>query len=187
MKSYLPGIVGRVARLARESGVDYRIMPGNEMARVREGDETQEYADSILREWHRFMVDELLNHGVPGNRIVLSITGANTRDAVTLPILADYPGVIEQVHGPNSPETFLEFANRYPGAELDGDGFDSKALGYKNEYDFSLPSIGQCWQIRGIIKDRGMEYSTFNGYVEGRTWQDLSLAGWAEQHALGGK
>jgi len=185
MKSYLPPIVEKIFGMVNASGVDYRIMPGNEMAREREGEETQEQVDRILYDWHDYMISLLIGQDVPADRIVFSITGTNTREAVTLPLLSAFPGITEQIHGPNSPELLEHFLNQYPGAELDGDGFDDLAAGHSNSYGFTMPSIDQCRLIREILKERGIrQYSTFNGYIEEQGWQDVAAAGWDEQKAL---
>jgi hypothetical protein len=188
MVSYLPAIGRKVVDLVRASGVDYRIMPGNEMAREREGEETQAHVDGILRDWHDYMIKLLLDAGAPEDRIVVSITGTNTREAVTLPLLAKYPKIVEQVHGPNSPETLARYLDRFQGAEIEGDGFDSNAAGHTNSYGFGMPSIEQARLMREILKVRDIpSYSTFNGYVEEQGWQDIAAAGWEEQRALAGK
>lgn len=192
MKSHLPPIVEKVVGLLNASCVDYRIMPGNEMAREREmlpdgTMETQEYVDSILRDWHDYMIGLLLAEGVPVDRVVISITGTNSGEAVTFPLLDKYPGIVVQVHGPNSPETLEKFLDRYPEAEVDGDGFDDQAAGHSNSYGFTMPSLDQCRRIREILVARGIrQYSTFNGYIEERDWQDIAAAGWDEQRALAG-
>ncbi|MBN1939311.1 MAG: hypothetical protein JW843_06985 [Candidatus Aminicenantes bacterium] len=182
MKSYLPAIVERVVELLNASGVDYRIMPGNEMAREREeapgrNDGIPEYVDSILRDWHDYMIRLLLAAGVPVERIVVSITGTNTRETVPLPLLARDLGVVEQIHGPNSLETLERFLDLYPGAEIEGDGFDDLAAGHSNSYGFTMPSLEQCRCIREILVARGIrQYSTFNDYVEELGCQDITAA-----------
>lgn len=188
MKSYLPPIVEKVVGLLNASGVDYRIMPGNEMAREREGEETQTQVDVILRDWHDYMIQLLLAEGVPVDRIIISITGTNSSTAVTFPLLEKYPGIGVQVHGPNSPETLEKFLDRYPEAESDGDGFDDLAAGHSNSYGFTMPSLDQCRRMREVLVARGVrQYSTFNGYIEERDWQDIAYAQWQEQRALAGK
>ncbi len=105
--------------------------------------------------------------------------------SVTVPIPAKSSGVYELIHGPNSPETLEKFLDRYPGAELDGDGFDDLAAGHSNSYGFTMPSREQCRRIREILVARGIrQYATFNGYIEEQGWQDLAAAGWTEQKAL---
>jgi hypothetical protein len=188
MKSYLPAIVRKVVGIVKSSGVDYRIMPGNEMARAREGAETQAEVDVTLRDWHDYMIELLLSNGVPVDRIVVSITGDNTREGVTIPLLEKYPGITEQIHGPNSPESLSLFSDQFTGAEIDGDGFDNKAAGYTNGYNFTMPSVEQARKMREEMKLRGIkQYSTFNGYVENPGWQDISAARWEIQRALGGR
>lgn len=187
MKSYLPFLIDKAVRLLRSvPGLDWRIMPGNEMERRREGTESQEDVDRILHDWHEYWVTYLIGMGVRRERIVLSITGTNTRDAVTLPLVRKY-GVIEQVHGPNSDTALLDFLSRFPGAEIDGDGQDKHAAGYNNGM-MRLPSIDQCRRMRAIIKDRGLTYQTLNAHTEPAYGiQDIALAGWAEQRALAGR
>jgi len=51
-----------------------------------------------------------------------------------------------------------------------------------------MPSIDQCRRIREILIARGVrQYSTFNGYIEEKDWQDLTAAGWEKQKALAEK
>lgn len=190
MKAYLGPFIDKMVELLRSvPGLDWRIMPGNEMARKpeKEKGETQAQADAILHDWHEFWIQRLIGLGVQRQRIVLSITGANTREAVTVPLVKKY-GVVEQIHGPNSDESLLEFINRYPGAEIDGDGQDKKAAGFDNGY-MTLPSIAQCKKIREICKARGLTYQTFNAHTERKSPKvnDITRARWAEQRALAGK
>lgn len=189
MKEYQREMITRIASFVRSiPGLDYRINPGNEMARPPEGRETIAEVDAILREWHEFWIDELKRVGVPENRIVVSISGPNTREGVTIPLRKKYPSIVEQIHGPNSPEAMARFAAKYPGAEIDGDGFDPEAEGYKNEYGYKMPSLVQSRTIRAIMPGLGLSgYETFNGYTEGRGWQDIACAEWDEQRALSGK
>jgi hypothetical protein len=187
MKSYLPAIVKKLMDTVKASGVDYRINPGNEMAREREGTETQEQVDKILYEWHDYMIQLLKAQGVPNNRIVVSITGTNSREVVSLKLKAKYPGIVEQIHGPNSDVSLERFIKDFPGAEIDGDGQDAKAAGYSNGM-MRLPSIAQCKAMRAILKRTGRTYQTFNAHCEpGKGKQNIKLAGWAEQRALAGK
>ncbi|MCK9604196.1 MAG: hypothetical protein M0R66_07555 [Candidatus Omnitrophica bacterium] len=189
MKDFQLEMIKRIAAFVRSiPGLDYRIMPGNEMARPPEGTETMAEVDAILREWHEFWIDELKRCGVPEERIVVSISGPNTREGVTIPLKEKYPCIVEQIHGPNSPESMAGFSASYPGAEIDGDGFDPKAAGYKNEFGHKMPSIAQCRSMRQYMIAHGLaQYETFNGYTEGREWQDIGRAKWDEQRALSGK
>jgi len=188
MKSYLPAIVAKAVELLNASGVDYRVMPGNEMERPKENDqETQEYLDGILFDWHDFMIRLLNEQGVPNEKIVVSVAGQHTREGVALKLKERFPGIIEQLHGPNSLETLERFLDQFPGAEIDGDGMDNRAAGYTNSYGFTMPSIDQCQRIREILVARLVhQYSTFNGFVEEQGWQDLAAARWEEQRALAG-
>lgn len=106
MKARMAALARKVAFEVIASGVDYRIMPGNEMQAPIEGPWTnQEKQDAILREYLSWWVYTLIESGVPEDRIVLSIAGTHDRARVTVPLVAAYPGVVEQLHGPNSPET----------------------------------------------------------------------------------
>ena len=71
---------------------------------------------------------------------------------------------------------------------MDGDGFDRRAVGYTNEYDYSMPSIEQCREIRRVLFGRGIyQFHIFMGYAEGMGWMDIKEARWDEQRALAGK
>jgi hypothetical protein len=191
MKSYIQPLAAKaVATLRSVPNLDWRIMPMNEAARPIEKKETQAQVDRILHDYLDYWITCLKGLGVPAYRIVLSITGTNTRAAVTVPLLKKYPGVIEQVHGPNSDTSFLKALSKNPGAEIDGDGFDPLAAGYKNDYGFALPSIAQCKAIRALMIAKGIPaYETFNGHAEGKAgpWQNIEKAEWAEQRALAGR
>lgn len=92
------------------------------------------------------------------------------------------PSIVEQIHGPNSPKTLERFLEQYPGAEIDGDGFDDLAAGHSNSYGFTMSSLEQCRRIREILVAMGIrQYSTFNGYIEEQGRQDVAAARWDEQ------
>jgi len=187
MRQYLPYLYERAVRLLRSvPGLDWRINLGNEMERRREGDETQADVDKILHDWHDHFIRQLLVLGVRPDQIVVSITGTNSREAVSLPLVRRH-GVTEQIHGPNSDTALVDFLSRFPGAEIDGDGQDRHATGYDNGM-MRLPSLEQCRRMRSILKDRGLTYQTYNAHCE-PAWgqQDIRLADWAEQRALAGK
>ena len=187
MKSYLAAIIPFVAHLIMDSGVDYRIMPGNEYQLALSADTTQAEQDATLQAYFEYWIKTLEALGVPGNRIVLSIAGTHDRTRVTVPLVKTY-GVIEQMHGPNSDVTLTKFLNEFPGVEMDGDGFDSAGAGYENENGYHMPSLAQCAAIRAILKAKGIhEFHIFNGHIEGPAWQDITKAEWTEQKALAGK
>ena len=187
MKSYLAVIIPYIAHLIMDSGVDYRIMPGNEYQDPLYTDVDQPTQDGVLKAYFEFWIKTLEALGVPGNKIVLSIAGTHDRTRVTVPLVKTY-GCIEQMHGPNSDVTLTKFLNEFPGVEMDGDGFDSAGAGYENENGYRMPSLAQCAAIRAILKARGIkQFSIFNGYIEGIAWQDLTQAKWTEQKALAGK
>jgi hypothetical protein len=190
MKSYLPAIFKKVVDTLNASGVDYRINPGNEMARAPKKKETQEEVDKILYDWHDFLIKELKGMKVPENKIVISITKTNTQSAVTGKLKSIYPGLVEQIHGPNSDTTYMKCLKNNPKAEPDGDGFDSEAAGHTNTYGFTMPSIAQAGAIRVIMLAFGCkQYSTFNGWTEEKVpkSQDIKKARWEELRALAGK
>lgn len=191
MKEYMVPLIRKaVDTLSSAPGLDWRIMPMNEAARKKGKNETQAQVDAILRDYLDFWIVTLRGLNVPNNRIVLSITGTNEREAVILPLLKKHPGVVEQIHGPNSDISLREGLEKNPKAEWDGDGFDKKAKGYKNDYGFALPSIDQCRGMRQIMIEKNVaQYSTFNGHAEGKAgpWQDPDKAGWGELMALSGR
>jgi hypothetical protein len=169
------------------SGVDFRIGT-NELQCALIPEHDQVYSDLVLHDYLKFMFDTLKAAGVRNNQIMLSIAGTHVRSRVTLPLVSDYPGVVEQQHGPNSPETLEAFLAACSTGEVDEDGFDRKAAGYTNEYDYSMLSIEQCRETRRILIERGVyQFHIFMGYAEGMGWMDIKQARWDEQRALAGK
>jgi hypothetical protein len=191
MKSYLPALISRVVAFLNASGVEYRVMPANEFQAPITEYADQATQDALLKEYLTFWIEQLKGLGLPNDKIVLSIAGTHDRTRVTVPLRDQYPGVIEQMHGPNSDVTLQKFIDRYgmDGIEYDGDGFDNAAEGYANEYNYKMPSVTpQCPNIRVIlIKYKIKRFAIFQGYIEGPDWQDLTAAKWAEQRALAGK
>lgn len=192
MVDYMDQIIPFVTALIRESGVDYRIMPGNEMQNPVDESHGQEEQDKCLQDYLNYWISTLRSLGVPNERIVLSIAGTHVRDRVTVPLTKQYAGVVEQMHGPNSDASLDSFMSSYPDVEMDGDGFDPHAEGYTNEEGYTMPSLDQCRGIRAILSDpsknpHNFEYHIFNGHAEGDGWQDITRAQWNEQKSLAGK
>lgn len=119
------------------------------------------------------------------DRIVLSIARTHDRAHVMVPSLAKHPGVVKQMHSPSSAEATGKMIIRFPAVEPDGDGFDPFADGYMNDYGYTMPSVGDGPGIRAALKKWGIrQYCFFQGYAEGRGWQDITRAQWAELKAL---
>jgi hypothetical protein len=158
-KKYLEKVVAEVSA----SGVDFRIGT-NELQCALVPEHDQAYSDMILHDYLKFIIDTLNAAGVRNNQITLSIAGTYVRGRVTAPIVAGFPGVVEQQHGPNSPETLKAFLAACSICEMDGDGFDCKAVGYINEYGYSMPSIGDT---ANFDRARHRPVSHFHGLCRG--------------------
>jgi hypothetical protein len=177
--------------LSAVPGLEWEIQVGNELMLFPDPNlewSDQEKADQFLHDYHHNVIAYLVSLGCPTNKISISLGGPSDRARTSLKLQAEFPGLIEELHGPNSPETLTDFLNRFPGARIDGDGFDRKAEGYLNGEGYQMPSLPQCSAMRQILKDHAIpEFHIFNGYIEAGEPADITLAQWGEQRALAGK
>jgi hypothetical protein len=201
MWGFIENLAVKWVEMLNKSGVEYRVMPVNEcFLPASEGGalNTRQQRDLALRDYLEAWIRTLRRLSVPEDRIVLSIAGDHDRASVTRALIDGYkdkagnivkfPQVVEQLHGPNSPETLSSWLTSNPASEMDGDGFDNNAKGYKNTYNYTMPSLEQCAAMRKILVDKQIRrYCFFNGYGEGKTWQDINSCKFDELAILAGK
>lgn len=173
-------------------GLEWEIQIGNELFCPIDANnpmrDTQEKVDTILYDWHRNIIGYLIGLGCPANKISISLAGDHVRARTSLQLQADFPGLTEELHGPNSPETLEDFIKRFPTARPDGDGFDRKAEGHTNGENWTAPSVDQAKAMRQVLILHGEdEFHTFCGELEDTNPAIVENAKWDVQRALAGK
>jgi len=139
----------------------YFVAPSNE-ADVILDTWTEEQGNQVLVDQFGWFIQDLTSRGVPRERIII-----NSSRAFEI-IMMEWPDLIYEIHGCNSPGRMMEYFDTWPGKRLfpNGDGVDPYAKGRQGDLPTKRePSIVQAHAMRTLLIDR-FGYAYFNRSTE---------------------